>query len=76
LLKEDSGYGSPIGTLYFEYYTNLNELKEKLVVDKEYLQCVVSNTPIDDAIAFGTTQNPSLNDYADGVDTMEFLLKL
>ena len=46
------------------------------MLDKEQLQCVVSNAVIENAIPFGTTQNPSLNDYADGVDTMEFLLNL
>ncbi len=76
LLKEDNSYGSPIGTLYFEYYTNLSKLKEKLKADKKHLQCIVSNTSIEGTIPFGTTQNPSLNDYADGVDTMEFLLKI
>ena len=31
---------------------------------------------IENAVPFGRTQTPELWDYADGVDTMEFLLKL
>ena len=30
LLKEDESYGSPIGTLYYEYYESLEELQKKL----------------------------------------------
>lgn len=76
LLKEDSGYGSPIGTLYFEYYSNVKELEVILNDNRGKLQCVVSNKGIKDTLPFGTTQLPSLNDYADGIDTMAFLLKL
>jgi hypothetical protein len=36
------------------------------------VQCIVGNGFID----FGGAQQPSLTDYADGVDTMEFLMKL
>ena len=76
LLKEDDGYGSPIGTLYYEYYANTEELQEKLKDNKELLQCIVSNTSIKNSIPFGNTQKPSLKDYADGIDTMQFLLDL
>lgn len=76
LLKEDNSYGSPIGVLYFEYYNSLEELKDKLNTDKQLLQCIVSNVNIPKAIPFGATQHPSLSDYADGVDTVDFLLKL
>ena len=40
--------------------------------NKEKLQCVVSKNDI----PFGQTQNPNLWDYADGVDTIEFLKSL
>jgi len=76
LLKEDNSYGSPIGVLYFEYYNNVKELKEKLNDDNKQLQCIVSDASIPKAIPFGSTQHPSLNDYADGIDTIEFLLEL
>lgn len=76
LLKEDESYGSPIGTLYYEFYDTLDQLKDKLKEQNEQLQCVVSNNLIENSIPFGTTQKPSLNDYADGVDTIQFLLNL
>ncbi|GMN08792.1 acyl-CoA reductase [Croceitalea sp. MTPC9] len=76
LLKEDKSYGSPIGTLYFEYYESLSKLNEKLKNESKQLQCVVSEDIIEGSIPIGTTQKPSLDDYADGIDTIQFLLDL
>ena len=75
MLKEDTSYSSPIATLFFEYYEDIENLKEKLQNDGDSIQCVVSNT-LNNAVSFGQTQQPALNDYADGVDTMAFLSNL
>ena len=48
----------------------------RLNLDEDKIQCVVSNLPIKNKVDFGETQNPKLWDYADGVDTMTFLLSL
>ena len=76
LLKEDEHYGSPIATLFYEYYTNKEALKKKLETDREKIQCVVGHNFIDGEIPFGQTQTPKLWDYADGVNTLTFLLNL
>ncbi|SQA95179.1 acyl-CoA reductase [Capnocytophaga ochracea] len=76
LLKEDEHYGSPIATLFYEYYTNKEALKKKLATDREKIQCVVAHNFIDGEIPFGQTQTPKLWDYADGVNTLAFLLNL
>ena len=76
LLKEDEHYGSPIATLFYEYYTDVDSLKEKLTTDAEKIQCVVAHNFITEEVAFGKTQTPQLWNYADGVDTLSFLLKL
>ncbi|WP_350285972.1 acyl-CoA reductase [uncultured Croceitalea sp.] len=76
LLKEDEQYASPIGTLYFEHYANSESIGQKLHADKEQLQCVVGKPGLLETTDFGTTQTPRLNDYADGVDTISFLLSL
>jgi len=75
LLKEDIGMSSPVGVLYYEFYDNEKELESRLLMDKESIQCVVSSF-LKDPIPFGETQCPQLGDYADGVDTMKFLLAL
>jgi hypothetical protein len=76
LLKEDKGFSSPIGVLFQDSYKNLEELEEILAEEKDNLQCVVSNNLQPHHIYFGETQHPKLWDYADNIDTVEFLLKV
>ncbi len=76
MAKEDHGYASPIATVFYEYYESPEQLKTKLNSDTEFIQCIVSKDFISSEIEFGQTQNPQLWDYADGVDTIEFLIKL
>ena len=76
MFKEDSSYASPIASLFYEYYKDLDELKIKLEQEKESIQCIVGNIQIENSVQFGATQKPQLTDYADGVDTLDFLQKL
>ncbi len=76
MLKEDKGYGSPIATLFYEYYNDTESLKQRLATDTEKIQCVVAHNFTKGEIAFGETQKPQLWDYADEVDTLHFLLNL
>ncbi|OXA86432.1 acyl-CoA reductase [Flavobacterium hercynium] len=73
-LKEDSSYASPISSVFYEFYDNIDELKARLETEAEQIQCIVSNNLTENSIAFGQTQNPQLWDYADNVDTISFLL--
>ena len=75
-IKEDIGYASPISSVFYEFYSTKESLKNRLTADKDLLQCVVSNNFIEQSIAFGQTQRPKLWDYADGVDTIDFLSKI
>jgi hypothetical protein len=75
LLKEDPSFGSPIGTLFYESYTSPETLKSRLEAAEGSLQCVVAGAWLQGAIPFGRAQYPSLWEYADGVDTVDFLLK-
>ncbi len=76
MIKEDNSYASPIATVFYGHYNDIDTLKTKLSEDKNKIQCIVSKHITSDSIAFGQTQNPSLWDYADGEDTIAFLLKL
>jgi hypothetical protein len=62
---------SPISQLNYEFYTDKNTLAESLR-SMEDLQCTVGHG----YIPFGQAQLPSLTDYADGIDTINFLTKL
>ncbi|OEK08920.1 acyl-CoA reductase [Flavivirga aquatica] len=76
MIKEDSSYASPIATLFYEYYDDTAVLKQKLEAEKHQIQCIVSKGFIENEIAFGATQKPQLWDYADSVDSIEFLLAI
>ncbi|WP_372938670.1 acyl-CoA reductase [Seonamhaeicola sp.] len=76
MLKEDKSYASPIATVFYEFYDDTNNLKEKLKSDEQHIQCIVSNGFIENEVAFGQTQKPQLWDYADSVDSVEFLLSI
>ena len=73
-IKEDESYSSPISTVFYEFYDDLEALNIKLNAEKDQIQCIVSNNLIDNSIDFGQTQRPNLWDYADNVDTISFLL--
>jgi hypothetical protein len=71
LLKENQGLSSPVAVLYYEYYSSLDEAAKIALNLKEKIQCICGK----DHVPFGKAQAPSLWDYADGIDTLEFLLK-
>ena len=73
-LKEDTSYSSPISSVFYEFYENLEELQFKLNEDAAKIQCIVSNHLVANSIEFGQTQIPNLWDYADNIDTIDFLL--
>jgi hypothetical protein len=75
LLTENKAIASPPAVLYFEYYTNMEDLLEKISVQKDEIQVAVCKKEI--PVSFcrpGQAQSPGLSDYADGIDTMQFLV--
>ncbi|SDW87889.1 Acyl-CoA reductase (LuxC) [Lutibacter oricola] len=76
MLKEDKNYASPIATLFYEHYENFDTLLEKLKQESEQIQCVACNENVVDFVKLGKTQHPKLWNYADNVDTIEFLLEI
>ncbi|NIK91777.1 acyl-CoA reductase [Mangrovimonas sp. CR14] len=76
MIKEDTSYASPIATVFYEHYESMEDLRRKLDTDAEKIQCIVSKGQNSNDIAFGQTQRPALTDYADGVDTLKFLLTI
>lgn len=69
LLKESKDLHSPLGMLYYQRYSDKKEVEDFIAEQKDNLQAVVGHG----YIPFGKAQNPELWDYADGVDTMEWL---
>ena len=71
LLIENTVIFSAISQLNYSYYKKPEEVFEKLNGHKD-IQCITGHT----GIVFGQAQRPGLLDYADAVDTMQFLLTL
>ena len=69
LLVPQSGLSAPLGVAGYEYYGNTDQIRSYLAANQEHIQCVAGKG----YVPFGRTQSPSLSDYADGADTMEFL---
>ncbi len=77
IMKEDTGLTSPISVVYIERYQDIEKVKASIEAQKDQIQCVVAKAGIVvGSVLFGETQKPNLWDYADNVDTMQFLLSL
>ena len=80
MVIENEAITSRIGTLHFEYYADKTALATGLNTRGEEIQLVVSQAGFLESdlpsFAFGEAQQPGLSDYADGVDTLAFLLGL
>jgi hypothetical protein len=77
LVQENTSLVSPIATLYFECYQSEGNLRDQLLSLADKVQVIVSKDGwFENSIPFGEAQCPSLNEYADKVDTIAFLTKL
>ncbi len=78
LMTEDKAIPSRIASLHYEYYEPADDLEKELLSRLEEIQCVVSKMPFESlqTVDFGEAQQPGLANYADGVDTLEFLTRL
>jgi hypothetical protein len=63
--------------LYTETYKSIEALEGAIGERRTKIQCIVSKDAwYPDSTGFGKSQQPELWDYADDVDTMQFLLGL
>ncbi len=79
MVTEDDRMASPLSVVYFSYYADLASAQKTLQEQSENIQCIVTTAPIDagnQLVPFGQSQQPALWDYADGIDTMDFLANL
>jgi hypothetical protein len=71
LLTENAGLFAPVSQLNYSFYNSKEETVAALQNNTD-VQCIVGHgfTP------FGQAQQPCITNFADGVDTMEFLMNL
>lgn len=75
LTRESREDSNAISCIHYAFYDDLAEVEEWLAEHDASLQCVVShcvNHPR--VVSFGYAQYPALDDYADGVDVIRFLI--
>ncbi len=68
ILTENESIFAPVSQVNYSYYNESKTLAESLKTNTG-IQCIVGQ----EFIPFGKSQSPSLTDYADGADTMQFL---
>jgi len=74
LVRESEELVSPISVIFYEHYQSEAELSLKLASQQDKIQAITSDQGwYEGSIPFGTAQQPALWDFADGVDTLEFL---
>lgn len=78
ILKEEIGHHSPLSVVYFEKYKNIESVFSRIENEKENIQCICGSfaTSYTNIIPFGQAQIPQLWDYADDINTLEFLSNL
>lgn len=75
LLRRHEDIISRIATLHYEEYADLEVLGQSIKERLDDIQCISGNVEIEglEILDFGKCQQPSITDYADGVDTLKFL---
>lgn len=77
ILKADEQMASPVATLHYETYQNQADLEQKIQAKENEIQVIVSKEAwYPGSLPFGQTQEPEPGDYADGIDTIDFLVNL
>lgn len=77
LLKQNDSISSTVGVVHYKEYENTQQAIQFISDHINELQCIVGDSKIfPNAIPFGTCQNPNFDEFADGIDTIEFLSKV
>ena len=74
IMRRGEDFAQSLAVVTLCEYADIESVKAWLNSNVEYIQCVVSNLGIEGSQPLGRAQYPALMDYADGVDTMRFLL--
>ena len=76
ILKEVETLPPPPAVIGVRYYRDNADIEQFIESNEDRLQCIVNYKSRGQIINFGETQQPLLNDYADGVDTIKILLEI
>ena len=71
IVTENANLFAPVAQLNYSYYNSKEETVDALQNNTD-VQCIVGHG----FVPFGQAQQPCITNFADGVDTMEFLMEL
>lgn len=74
IMRRGEDFAQSLAVVTLKEYADIADVKAWINTNAECIQCVVSNCGIEGSQPLGRAQYPALMDYADGVDTMRFLL--
>ena len=72
LINKNEDLISPIAVLNYHYYSSMKDIEDYIQTHRKSIQVIVGKDYLD----FGKAQCPNWEDYADDMDTMDFLLNL
>ncbi len=75
LFRKENTFPPPCSVIAVIFYKEISEVDRFINERADSLQCMVNYPFKEEFLQFGQTQSPSINQYADGVNTLEFLLK-
>lgn len=76
ILRQHQALATPVSVVHYEYYTSPDDLALTINQYRDQIQCIVGSGNSLCTDDFGKAQWPSIDSYADGVDTLQFLLQL
>lgn len=82
LLRENNELYSPISVVNYSYYNDIRAIENIIHSEQNNLQCIATSeslSPISDCVCcclFGQTQRPKFTDYADNINTLQWLCSL
>lgn len=76
VLREDDSFPSYISEITWHTPAGSDGADKWLLDNDRQIQCVVGRTGHPRGVEFGRSQSPSLTDYPDAVDTMNFLARI
>ena len=78
MVVEHESMLSRISSVHFEYYDSVDALKKILALEKDDIQCIATKMDLAgvQTVGFGQTQSPELNDFADAIDSIAFLMNV
>ncbi len=72
MIRENKELFSPLSVVHYSFYKDQDDITNYILDNSSKIQCVVG----EGHLPLGQAQKPELWDYADGVNTLEFLVSL